>query len=218
MARTGARQHRETQDERDRSTQQRPEGQNQSMSRREQQQTGLSRRRQQPMPNMLANPFGFMRRFGEGMEQLFDDVGFGGLMPRGFDQMSQWTPQIEMFEREGQLHIRADLPGMNKDDVQIDVEDDAVLLRGERREERREEREGMYRREVSYGSFYREIPLPSNVDAENASANFRDGVLEITMPMRQSEGRGRRLEIQESQSEPQQQPKQRSQAAGAGGR
>lgn len=218
MTRTGASKQRETHDEKDRSMQQRTEGQSQSMSRREQQQTGMSRRQRQSMPSMLANPFGFMRRFGEGMEQLFDDVGFGGLMPRGFDQMSRWTPQIEMFEREGQLHIRADLPGMNKDDVQIEVEDDAVILRGERREERREEREGMYRTEVSYGSFYREIPLPNNVDAENASANFREGVLEITMPMSQSEGRGRRLEIQDSSSEQQQQPKQRSQAAGAGGR
>src|SRR6201988_896711 len=214
MTRTGASKQRETHDEKDRAMQQRTEGQSQSMSRREQQQTGMSRRQRQSMPSMLANPFGFMRRFGEGMEQLFDDVGFGGLMPRGFDQMSRWTPQIEMFEREGQLHIRADLPGMNKDDVQIEVEDDAVILRGERREERREEREGMYRTEVSYGSFYREIPLPNNVDAENASANFREGVLEITMPMSQSEGRGRRLEIQDSSSEQQQQPKQRSQAAG----
>lgn len=220
MARTGARQQKETHEERGRSTQQRSENQGQSMTNREQQQqTGLSRRhQQQSMPTMLTNPFGFMRRFGEGMEQLFGDVGFGGLMPRGFDQMGQWMPQIEMFEREGQLHIRADLPGMNKDDVQIEVEDDAVILRGERREDRREEREGMYRREVSYGSFYREIPLPNNVDADNATANFRDGVLQITMPMRQSEGRGRRLEIQDSESEEQQQPKTRSQAAGAGGR
>jgi|GEM_PF-4708322 len=148
MARTGARQQRETQEERGRSTQQRSENQGQSMTTREQQQqTGLSRRQRQSMPSMLTNPFGFMRRFGEGMEQLFDEAGFGGLMPRGFDQMNQWTPQIEMYEREGQLHIRADLPGMNKDDVQIEVEDDAVILRGERRDERREEREGMYRRE-----------------------------------------------------------------------
>ena len=201
----------------------RSEGQGQSsqaMSNREQQQTGLSRRQQQSvMPSMFANPFGFMRRFGEGMEQLFNEVGFGGgLMSHGFDQMSRWTPQIEMFEREGQLHIRADLPGMNKEDVQIDLEDDAVVLRGERREEHREEREGMYRTEVSYGSFYREIPLPNNVDAENANANFRDGVLEITMPMRQGEGRGRRLEIQDASGEQQQQPRQRSQAAGAGNR
>lgn len=211
MTRTGAKQQKETQ-------QQKSEGQGQALtSREQQQQQGLSRR-QQSMPSMLTNPFGFMRRFNEGMEQLFSDVGFGSLMPRGFDQMSRWTPQVEMFEREGQLHIRADLPGMNKDDVQIEVEEDAVILRGERREERREEREGMYRTEVSYGSFYREIPLPNNVEAEEATANFRDGVLEITMPMRKGEGRGRRLEIQDSQSEQQQQPKQRSQAAGAGGR
>lgn len=218
MARTGARQHREThtQEERGRSThqQQRSEGLSAS-DRDQQQQTGLARRQQQLMPSIFANPFNFMRRFSEGMEQLFGDVGAGGMMPRGFEQMSRWTPQIEMFEREGELHIRADLPGLKKEDVQIELEDDAVILRGERREERREEREGMYRTEVSYGSFYREVPLPSNVEADEANATFRDGVLEITMPVVQGQGRGRRLEIRESESE-QQQPKQRSQAAGAG--
>jgi HSP20 family protein len=178
-----------------------------------QEQTALSTRRQS-MPAVFANPFSFMRRFGEGMEQLFEDFGFGALTHRGFDQFSVWSPQIEMFHQEGQLHIRADLPGLNKDNVQVELQDDSIIIRGERREENKEEREGFYRSERSYGSFYREIPLPRGVDTSKATANFNDGVLEITMPAKEDEGRGRRLEIKGTVSGEQTKP--RAQAAGTG--
>ncbi|HEU0253675.1 MAG TPA: Hsp20/alpha crystallin family protein [Pyrinomonadaceae bacterium] len=165
------------------------------------------------MPGLIANPFSFMRRFGEGMEQLFADFGGGGMM-RGFGDIAAWSPQVEMFEREGQLVIRVDLPGMKKDDVRVDLRDDSIVLRGQRQEEHREEREGFYRTERSYGSFYREIPLPEGVDPDDAAANFRDGVLEITMPIEETERRGRQLEIQEASRG--EQDKQKTRAAGAG--
>ena len=159
--------------------------------------TGLSRR-EQAMPAVLASPFSFMRRFGEDMEQLFEEFGFGGLMPRGLNQTAAWMPPVEMFQRNGQLVIRADLPGVNKDNVQVELRDDSVVIRGERREEHEEEREGFYRTERSYGSFYREIALPSGANTENATANFRDGVLEITMPAPKGESRARQLPIQDA--------------------
>ncbi len=171
-------------------------------------------RRHHQMPGSLANPFGVIRRFGEGMEQLFDEFGFSGLTPRGFDKFAQWMPQIEMFERNEELIIRADLPGLNKDNVQVEVQDDSIILRGERREESREEREGVYRTERSYGNFYREIPLPGGADTSQATANFSDGVLEISMPVAQSESRRRQLEIKDSKPEPE--GRQRGHAAGAG--
>ena len=182
---------------------------NRSRQQQTQSQTALSQR-QQAMPSVVTNPFSFMRRFGEGMEQLFSEFGGGGLMQGG---MAAWTPQIEVFQREGQLVIRADLPGMKKDDVRVELRDDAVVIRGERQEERKEEREGFYRTERSYGSFYREIPLPEGVDPNEATANFRDGVLEITMPAEESQARGRELEINDAPAE---QGKQKSHAAGAG--
>jgi HSP20 family protein len=111
--------------------------------------------------------------------------------------------------------VRADLPGLTKDDINIAVADDAITIRGERRQEREESEEGFYRSERSYGSFYRQIPLPEGVSAEDAEATFRDGVLEITMPAPQrAEQRSRRLEIKES-SEGEAQPQRgRAQAAG----
>ena len=90
-----------------------------------------------------------------------------------------WSPQVETFQRGSEFVVRADLPGMKKDDVKIDITDDAVTIEGERREEREDNREGYYRSERSYGSFSRVIPLPQGAITEQAKANFKDGVLEI---------------------------------------
>jgi len=174
-------------------------------------QTGLSRRTGAPG---LFNPFSLMRRFGEDMEQLFDEFGFGRLAPRGFDRMAAWTPQVEVLQRDKELVIRADLPGINKDNVKVELGDESIVLSGERQEERKEEREGFLRTERSYGSFYREIPLPPGVDTSKATATFRDGVLEVTMPSSEGEGRVRQLEIKDAKTE--EQPKQQRHAAGAG--
>jgi len=186
------------------------------------QQTAVAQSRNNPQAGMswrsgvpgLFNPFSLMRRFGEDMEQLFDEFGFGRLAPRGFDQMAAWTPQVEVRQRDKEFVVRADLPGINKDNVKVELRDDSIVLRGERQEERKEEREGFLRTERSYGSFYREIPLPPGVDTSKATATFRDGVLEITMPSSEGEGRVRQLEIEDAKTE--EQPKQQRHAAGAG--
>lgn len=177
------------------------------------QQMNLARRQQQFMPTMFS-PFSLLRRFGEDMEQLFEDFGFG-LAPSSFNQMAMWTPQVEVFERDGKLIVRADLPGVNKDDVRVELRDDAIVMRGERREEREENRDGFYRTERVYGAFYREIPLPGGVTVDQAEASFGDGVLEIAIPAQQSESRGRQLQIQDAQSGGRQQPQSRAQAASA---
>jgi len=186
------------------------------------QQTALAQSRNNPQLGMSRrsgvsgpfNPFSLMRRFGEDMEQLFDEFGLGRLTPRGFDQMAAWTPQVEVLQRDKEFVIRADLPGINKDNVKIELGDDSIVLSGERQEERKEEREGFLRTERSYGSFYREIPVPPNVDTSKATATFRDGVLEITMPSSEGEGRRRQLEIKDAKTE--EQPKQQRHAAVAG--
>ena len=211
MARTEGKQQKGTQttqeDDTNRSTQQRKQQPQVGST-----QTALSQR-QQSMPGLITSPFSFMRRLGEGMEQLFADFGVGGLMPRGFNELATWTPQIEMFERDKQLVIRADLPGLKKDDVQIELRDDSVVIQGERQEERKEEREGFYSTERMYGRFYREIPLPEGADTDEATATFRDGVLEIAIPHEEGETRGRQLEIQDARSA---ERKPQSRAASAG--
>lgn len=161
--------------------------------------TGLSRRESMGAVPWSASPFSMMNRFAEEMDRLFDSFGFGRgwLAPRGWGEVSQamWTPQIEAFERNGEFIVRADLPGLNKDNVKVDITDNALTIQGERKQEHEEKREGFHRSERSYGSFYRTIPLPEGVSADEAKASFRDGVLEISMPAPQREERRRQIEI-----------------------
>ena len=187
------------------------------------QRAGLARR-EQSLPSMMSgSPFSFMRRFSEEMDRLFEDFGFrsGWLAPSfgrdffpvGFGDFGQtaWSPQVEVFEREGQLVVRADLPGLKKEDVKVEVMNDTLTISGERKSEHEEKREGFYRSERSYGSFYRQIPLPEGVNADDAQATFNDGVLEISMQAPQRESRSRRLEIKDGGAG---QEQSRSKAAG----
>jgi HSP20 family protein len=164
--------------------------------------TALQRRDDENLRERLAaTPFTFVRRFSEEMDRLFEDFGLGrgvltpmldkAQLPRGL-----WSPQVEMFERDNQIVLRADLPGLTKDDVKVELANDGITIEGERRNEHEEEREGLYRSERSYGKFYRRIPVPEGVNLENAQASFNNGVLEITMPAAKPEARkARRLEI-----------------------
>ena len=155
-----------------------------------------------------ANPFSMLDRFADEMDRVFENFGFGGLRSRqsggGFGLWSggdMWTPELEIFHRNNELVIHADLPGLTKDDVKVDVSENQVTIEGERQRHQEEEREGLYRSERSYGRFYRTIPLPEGVIADQAKATFKNGVLEVTMPAPpESARRGRRLEISEGSS------------------
>lgn len=110
-----------------------------------------------------------------------------------------WSPQIETFQRGNEFVVLADLPGLKKDDVKIDITDTSITIEGERREEHEEDREGYYRSERSYGSFYRVVPLPEGTITDSAKAHFNNGVLEIVVQAPPREvSRGRRLEIADS--------------------
>jgi len=152
-----------------------------------------------------------MLRFSEEMDRLFEDFGYGrnrptpgssgfggGLMPRSEFGRNIWSPQIEMFERGDELVVRADLPGLNKNDIKVEVADECLTIEGERRHEHEENQEGRYHSERRYGHFYRCIELPRGVDAGDINASFHDGVLEVTLPKPQNESSGRKIEIRES--------------------
>jgi HSP20 family protein len=148
------------------------------------------------------SPFSVMQRMADEMDRLFEDFGFGrswlGRPGHGREEgLQMWAPDVDVFQKDNQLTIRADLPGMKRDEISVEVTDDAVLIQGERKHEQQEEREGLYRRERGYGSFSRVIPLPEGAMSEQAKAEFREGVLEITMPA-PPVSKGRRIEISEA--------------------
>lgn len=153
------------------------------------------------------NPFGMMRRFTKDMERLFEDFE-GFRFPTFFDRPFipfrtefkefEWMPQIEVLQTNGDLMIKVDLPGLTKDDVKVELTDEALTISGERKEEKEEKREGFYRSERNYGRFYRHIPLPEGVKTDKANAMFQNGVLQVTLPMTKMESHARKLEIKEA--------------------
>jgi HSP20 family protein len=130
-------------------------------------------------------PFGLLRRFSSEMDRVLEDFGFkphfAPLMPELRKEM--WSPNLEIIERKGQLVVRAELPGLSRDDVKVTVTDEFLTIEGERRHEEKESREGYFRSERSYGTFARTIPLPEGATSESAEAVFKNGILEVTVPL-----------------------------------
>lgn len=128
-----------------------------------------------------------MRQFSTDLDRLFGDA-------LSYDSP---TPQIEVFERDDHFVVRADLPGLSRDDVTVELADDMLTISCERREEHEQTRHGVRVSERQYGRFVRRVPLPDGVSAENAQATFQNGVPEIAIPAPAGHHKGRRIEIQE---------------------
>ncbi len=108
-------------------------------------------------------------------DRWFDRPGNGGANRR-------WIPAMDLVEKDDHLELRADLPGMSEDDVDIEIKDGVLTISGERKAEEEETREGYRRVERAFGSFIRSVTLPGGVDPNDVKANFENGVLEIDIP------------------------------------
>lgn len=139
----------------------------------------------------------------EEMDRLFDDFGrslapvwagegpaFGGL---GWPARA-FSPSIEVEETESEVRVTAELPGLEEKDFELDLEGDLLVLRGEKRQASQDREGGWTRSERVYGRFERRLPLPCEVEAEQAKAEFRQGVLNVTLP-KTREARERRVRI-----------------------
>ena len=156
-----------------------------------------------------ANPLGFMRRFAEEMDRLYENFGMRlpSLFGRGRELFghepglipAEWSPRVDVRLREGKFLVRADLPGLTRDEIKVELTPETLTIQGERKQEKEERREGCLYTECSYGSFYRALPIPEGVDTSRAMAEFRNGVLEITMPAPTPKAaQARTLEIHET--------------------
>lgn len=137
---------------------------------------------------LATSPFGLMRRMVEDMDRMLEEFGFG----RG---ETLWAPQVDVFEREGELVVRADLPGMNEKDIRIEVQGDILVLAGDRKYEHEKQEGGVWRSERSYGVFRRAIPLPEGTDPNNITATFDNGVLEVCVKLPPQERQSKRIEV-----------------------
>ena len=125
------------------------------------------------------------------MNRLFD--GFFG--PRGSGNGARrWLPAMDLVEVEGDLVLRADLPGVKEDDVAIEIRDNVLTISGQRSAEHEDRREGYHRVERAFGNFSRSLSLPKGVDADAVSASFDRGVLEVRVP-KPEERKPKRIEI-----------------------
>lgn len=152
-----------------------------------------------PKPfSVFEGTFGFplFQRLSRELDDMFNSFG----IERNFAEpvKSVWTPEVEMFTKNNELIVRVDVPGLKKEDISIELTEESLVLKGERKFEKEEKKEGFYRAERSYGSFYRALPLPEGVKIENAKAVVHDGVLEITVPMVKVEAKTKKLEITEA--------------------
>ncbi len=146
----------------------------------------------------IFSPFTMVSRIFDDMDRIFGDFGVG--LPVS---LTTGWPQVDVRESDGKLHVRADLPGMKKEDVKIELTEDGLVLEGERKEEWEKEEGGIFRSECRYGTFHRLIPLPEGVDASGATAKFDDGVLEVTLMLpKQKEAKTRRIEIAAGKEQP----------------
>jgi HSP20 family protein len=105
-----------------------------------------------------------------------------------------WAPSVDIYEDKDRLILEAELPGMNREDFEISVENNIITLRGERKFEKKTEGDNYHRVERSYGSFLRSFTLPQTVTADGATADFDNGVLRVSLPKRE-ETKARKIEI-----------------------
>jgi HSP20 family protein len=142
-----------------------------------------------------------MRHFAQEMDRVFGDFGLRTRWPfsaAGEREFALWTPDLEVTQDKGQLQVRLDLPGLRKEDVTIEITEQALTVAGERRQEEEKKEKGYYRTERSYGRFFRSIPLPEGARPDSTKATFANGVLEIVMDVDTPQpAMARRIEIAE---------------------
>ena len=125
----------------------------------------------------------------EEMDLLFDRLSRGLMSRIGFPALGEsgWpsqmnAPKVDLVDKGKELVLRAEIPGISKDELKITLTDDTVTIRGETHKETKDEKGDYHRREITRGSFQRTLALPSSVDGEKARASFKDGVLELVLP------------------------------------
>ncbi len=120
------------------------------------------------------------------MNKIFED-NFLGRKSSNDEELSSglWSPSVDIYETESDIVLKAELPEVNQKDIKINIEDNVLTLKGERKFEKETKEENYHRMERSYGSFSRSFTLPGSINKDNVKASYKNGVLKITMPKKE---------------------------------
>lgn len=138
-------------------------------------------------------PFGLMRELSEEMDRAFRGAP---------SKLEPWTPAVDVQQCSGNLIVTAELPGLKKEEVKVELTDDEVVIKGERKSEHKDDHEGFHSFERSYGRFYRSIPLPEGAKADLAKAELTDGVLKISVPVPEVKKQVRQVPVEQAKAKP----------------
>lgn len=156
-------------------------------------------RRQERMPVRRGQAMGPYRAMRDMMNSMMEDFfsEWPLMRVRPFEwRMQEFSPSIDVIDEEREIRVQAEVPGMNPEDLDVTITRDAVIVKGEKKSEREEERQGLCYSERTFGSFERVIPLPADVQTDKIEARFRNGVLDIVMPKsEQSLKESRKIQI-----------------------
>ena len=130
------------------------------------------------------DPFRDLNMLQDRMNRLFDDAGRGWQSDEPVSTTT-WSPAIDIFETDGEIVVKAELPGMDRKDIAVHLENNVLTLRGERRFEKETKEENYHRIERSYGGFSRAFSIPMSVDEQSIRADYTDGILNIRLPKKE---------------------------------
>jgi HSP20 family protein len=138
------------------------------------------------MALMRWNPARDLLSIRDDMNHLFNEFFGRTEGQEGSWSSGAWAPPVDIHETDDALILKAELPGFSKDDVNVELKDNSLTLKGQRQDEKEVKEEQYHRRERTYGSFQRTFMLPATVDPEKVTATYKDGVLELRLPKRET--------------------------------
>lgn len=147
-------------------------------------------------PRALRRPFRtFFEDWDEDLNRWFDWPVLRHWPNWPETRLADWAPRMDAFEKGDKLIIKAELPGLQKPDIEVKLTDGSLVIKGERKTESEVKEENYYRKERSFGSFFRKLPLDFEVNAKDIRADFHDGVLEITIPKPRETAKAHKIEV-----------------------
>jgi HSP20 family protein len=144
-----------------------------------------------PYEMLRLSPFSLFRRMTDEFDRAIQPL----LSNDAASANITWTPTVEVSESDGKYSVLAELPGLSPNDVHVEVEDDALIIQGERQVNREASEGGVRRSERQFGLFYRRLPIPEGINPEQIKAQFHDGILEITMPIATKQANRRQIQV-----------------------